>query len=141
MKPISSRIADAMPLSDMNTTPLIDVMLVLLIMMILNIPLRTHETPMHLPQETVAATQPPPHHQLGIGFDGHLTWDGTSLPAAELAARLRAIGSVPKASQAQLRIMPDGYAGYERVLRVLALAQTSHVENIAFVGTEAFANQ
>ncbi len=140
MQPRKTLYLDTAPLSDMNTTPLIDVMLVLLIMMILNIPLQTHKTEMQLPLETINSFQPPPHHLLTINFDGAFTWDGKSVSKEALLEAFRQIGVLPQASQAQVRIRPDEYAGYDRVLKVLALAQRQHVENVAFVGTEAFAN-
>jgi biopolymer transport protein ExbD len=141
MKRSAQHIDNMIPVSEMNTTPLIDVLLVLLIMMMLNIPANTHKSPMSLPQESTSSLSPPPHHVLGIDFEGNMVWDGKAVTRAMLATYFKTVGAMPKAVQHQVRIRPDGYARYDRVLKVLALAQQNQVENIAFLGNEAFASQ
>ncbi len=128
---------DPQPLSDMNTTPLIDVMLVLLIMMILNIPLQTHKTGLILPQQSKVSPGPPPYHVLTLEFAGTTLWDGAPVAPAALDQKLRVLGAA--AAPVQLRIRPDGYVKYDRVLKVMAQAQRHKVVNMAFVGIEAFA--
>jgi biopolymer transport protein ExbD len=127
-------------MSELNTTPLIDVMLVLLIMMILNIPLQTHSTPMDMPDGLTTSQSPPRHHVLAIGFDGEMTWNGQPTSKAGLVSAFQEIGNVSEKLQDQVRIKPDGFSRYDSVLKVLALAQKHRVKNVAFIGNEAYAN-
>jgi biopolymer transport protein ExbD len=131
---------DALPMSELNTTPLIDVMLVLLIMMILNIPLPTHSTAMDLPKETAMSVVPRKHHVLVIGFDGQLTWDGQPVSWNGLASAFQKIGVAPESLQDQVRIRPDSFSRYDTVLKVLALAQKHKIKDVAFIGNELYAN-
>jgi biopolymer transport protein ExbD len=129
---------------EMNTTPLIDVMLVLLIMFILNIPVQTHATKLDLP---IDPNPPPPPltqpviHRLEVDFLGQSLWDGQIVDNATLKARLDEVGSQGEgAVQDQVNLRPDQFAKYEPVLKVMAMAQKSHVKNLAFVGNEVYAN-
>src|SRR3954447_17264280 len=78
------------PIAAINTTPLIDMMLVILIMLIVTIPMTTHKVPLDLPSPHQTPLPPPPVHRLVILTSGALAWDGQVLPAAALAARLAA---------------------------------------------------
>src|SRR4051794_19331645 len=82
--------SDFAPISAINTTPLIDMMLVILIMLIVTIPMSTHKVPLDLPSGPPPdfPRTPPPVHRLGIQASGALLWDGEALPAASLTARL-----------------------------------------------------
>src|SRR4051794_26236740 len=80
--------ADVAPLATINTTPLIDMMLVILIMLIVSIPMATHKVPLDLPSRPHVPDTPPPVHRLAILASGALAWDGQALPAASLPARL-----------------------------------------------------
>src|SRR3989337_1482657 len=78
---VSSGSGNAEVMMDVNTTPLIDVMLVLLILMIMTLPIQTHAVKLDLPQ----GTPPPPTFEpivveIGVDFDGTLTWDGNIVP-------------------------------------------------------------
>jgi biopolymer transport protein ExbD len=132
---------------EMNTTPLIDVMLVLLIMFILNIPVQTHATKVNMPPITPPPPppidQPPPViHKLEIDFLGNSLWDGAIVDEATLQSKLERVGA-PKdaAEQDQVNLRPDQFAKYDAVLKVMAMAQRNQVQNLAFVGNEAYANQ
>jgi biopolymer transport protein ExbD len=117
--------------SEINTTPLIDVMLVLLMMFMLTIPLSTHRTTINVQP----GKQSPPVTQvtLEIDFDGRMFWNGSAIAdEAQLLRYLRATAADP--SQPLLRIEPDRRAPYEHVARVLAAAQRSHVERLAVTG-------
>ena len=122
---------------DMNTTPLIDVMLVLLVMLIVTIPIQTHAVKLDLP---VTGGPPPidaPPITLEIDFDGTLLWNGTRVPGrAELNAYfIDAAGRVP---QPEIHLHPNRLAQYDVVARTLADAQRLGIVNIGFVGNEQY---
>ncbi len=127
---------------EMNTTPLIDVMLVLLIMFILNVPMQTHATKVDMPRKDV----PPPVnpvtpvvHRLEIDFIGNTLWNGAIIDEATLDRNLTAIGAVSDVdAQPEVHFRPDKFAKYEFVLKVMALAQKRKVIKIGFVGNEAY---
>ncbi|MBV9883928.1 MAG: biopolymer transporter ExbD [Sphingomonadaceae bacterium] len=124
------------PIAAINTTPLIDMMLVILIMLIVTIPMSTHKVPLDLPTPSVPRT-PPPVHRLAIQPSGALAWDGRALPAAALPARLVAFQADP--AQPVLELYADGEARYERVDQVLAEIRRAGVTRLGFVGNERFA--
>jgi biopolymer transport protein ExbD len=131
---------------EMNTTPLIDVMLVLLIMFILNIPVQTHATKVDMPPPVPPPPTPdqkdPIIHRLEVDFLGQSLWNGQIVDAATLSQRLRAVGrQSDQALQDQVNLRPDQFAKYDAVLKVMAMAQQAGVKNLAFVGNEAYANQ
>lgn len=135
--------ADAAPASDfapiaaINTTPLIDMMLVILIMLIVTIPMSTHKVPLDLPSPSPIPSTPPPVHQLAIQASGALLWDGQALPAAALPARLGALQADPQLPVLELNA--EGEARYERVDQVFAQIRRSGVTRLGFVGNEGFA--
>lgn len=123
---------------DINTTPLIDVMLVLLIMFIITLPVMTHAVKLDMPRPTDA---PPPVDriepiQLEIDWDGTIIWNGTpvSLEALEGYFRVEAARS----PQPELHVRPNRRADYDTVAKVLALAQRNGLQRIGFVGNEQF---
>src|SRR5687767_11155908 len=83
------------PEPSINTTPLIDVMLVLLIMFIITIPVATHKVPLDLPQPSPDPRLPVPIHRLEIQPSGRLSWDGSVIAGTQLPARLRALAADP----------------------------------------------
>jgi biopolymer transport protein ExbD len=129
-------------MSDMNVTPLIDVMLVLLITFILNIPVQTHAVKLDLPVGPPPKTNNQPvTHNLEIDFTNQIYWDKQPVSFDQVRAELRKVGQVPKADQPELRVRPDPQAKFEIVDQLLATAQQEHVEKLGFVGNEAYANQ
>lgn len=125
------------PLSEMNTTPLIDVMLVLLIMFILTVPIQMHATKVALPASVPGVTAPEqPLHRIDIDALGSIYWDGAAVSEAILAQHLISAAG----ADAEIRLKPDAYARYEVVNRVVATVQRSGIERIGFIGNEAFAN-
>lgn len=123
---------------DINTTPLIDVMLVLLIMLIITIPIQTHDVKLDMPAASPPPPgQPPPVVNLEIDFDGTLLWDGTVLSSrAELERRLgEAAHTVP---QPEFHVRPNKLVEYKYVAAVLAAAQRLGVSQIGLVGNEQF---
>ena len=116
------------PISDLNTTPLIDVMLVLLIMFIVTIPITSHEVPLDLPQGTPPPTPTEPvRHQLLIDAAGRLTLDGAAISGGDLPARLRAIAAEPGT---ELLLSADGETPYERFDEVLAAVRVAGVTRL-----------
>ena len=128
--------AQDLPISALNTTPLIDVMLVLLIMFIVTIPMATHGIKMDLPPPGGRATADPEVHRLVMDRAGRLRIDGMAVSEAGLAPRLRAFG----ADEANwvLHVQTDGEARYEDFDRVLAVVKGAGVARVGFVGNEAF---
>jgi biopolymer transport protein ExbD len=124
------------PIAAINTTPLIDMMLVILIMVIVAIPMANHKVPLELPPPGPVAA-PPPSHLLAIAPDGTLGWDGRPLAPAELGARLRALRSDPQ--RPVLQLDAAGEARYERVDEVLGEIARAGVTRLGFVGNQRFA--
>jgi biopolymer transport protein ExbD len=124
---------------DINTTPLIDVMLVLLIMLIITIPVQTHAVKLDLPRADAPPVKVlPTVDEVDIDFDGTILWNGTVLPTRQaLEAQLSDLAAQP--DQPELHIRPDKLAGYKYVAEVLATAQRLGVQKIGIVGYEQFA--
>lgn len=127
--------ADPQPIAAINITPLIDVMLVLLIMMIITLPTMTHEVPVEMP--TGGLQTPTVTHQLDIAPSGALKLDGVAVDEAALPDRLVAINADPKAT---LAINADADARYEVFDRVLATIKRAGVKRLGFVGLDRFAD-
>ena len=125
---------------DMNTTPLIDVILVLLVMLIITIPIQTHAVKLDLPQ--AQANPPPPTQQpvvvdLEIDFDGTPIWNGTPVGSrAQLDKYLQDISN--QIPQPEVHLRPNRLAKYDAVARTLADAQRLGVTKIGFVGTDQY---
>jgi biopolymer transport protein ExbD len=123
---------------EINTTPLIDVMLVLLIMLIITIPIQTHAVKLNMP---VSATTPPPQPptivRIDVAADGAVSWNGEALPDhAALEAHLAQVAAMP--DQAELHLQPDRAVAYKHVAAVLAAAQRLGANKIGLAGNERF---
>jgi biopolymer transport protein ExbD len=131
--------SEAEALCDINTTPLIDVMLVLLIMFIITIPIMTHAVKLDMPMPN---NQPPPTVRpevidLEVDFDGAVVWNGTVVrELSTLENYLRQESS--KDPQPEIHLRPDRRAKYGQVAVVLAAAQRNHMKKIGFVNTSEF---
>lgn len=123
---------------DMNTTPLIDVMLVLLVMLIITIPVQTHAVKMNMPDtEAMPLPEPPPVVSVLVDFDGSVVWNGRLLPdQAALEQKLQQVAAKPV--QPELHIRPNRLVEYEHVATVLATAQRLGVKKLGLVGNERF---
>jgi biopolymer transport protein ExbD len=123
---------------DVNTTPLIDVMLVLLVMLIITIPIQLHSVNLDMPPPS--QNQPlvePVVHEVFIDFDGTVSWDGVALPDhASVEAKLRAVANEP--DQPEVRIKPNKLVEYGAVASVMASAQRLGVKKMGMVGNEQF---
>ena len=123
------------PIATINTTPLIDLMLVLIIMFIVIIPMPNHKVPLDLPRPRPGTVAAPPQ-RLGISAAGDLSWNGRPLADAELPHRLERLLADP--ARPDLHIAADAEARYERVDTVLAQIKRAGVSRLGFVGNQAF---
>ena len=127
------------PMMEINTTPLIDVMLVLLIMFIITLPVMTHAVKLDMPRPT-ANPNPPPilvePIRLEIDFDGSLIWNGSQIQFADIEGYFR--NEAKKDPQPELHVRPNRRANYDTVAKVLAIAQRNGMQRIGFVGNEEF---
>ncbi|MCU9954572.1 MULTISPECIES: ExbD/TolR family protein [Burkholderia] len=123
---------------DINTTPLIDVMLVLLIMLIITIPIQMHSVKMDLPVGNPPPPATPPEIvQIDIDFDGTTTWNGAPVPdRAALEAKLTQVAAEPV--QAEIHLRPNKLVPYKDVATVLASAQRVGATKIGLIGNEQF---
>ncbi|BAX57682.1 MULTISPECIES: ExbD/TolR family protein [Burkholderia cepacia complex] len=123
---------------DINTTPLIDVMLVLLIMLIITIPIQMHSVKMDLPVGNPPPPATPPEIvQIDIDFDGTTTWNGAPVPdRAALEAKLTQVAAEPV--QAEIHLRPNKLVPYKDVASVLASAQRVGATKIGLIGNEQF---
>ncbi|HEY2274692.1 MAG TPA: biopolymer transporter ExbD [Steroidobacteraceae bacterium] len=126
---------------DINTTPLIDVMLVLLVTLIITLPVMTHAVKLDMPD--LSHQQPPPPVQpevidLEIDFDGTVVWNGTQVPSMDtLEGYFHTYAD--KDPQPEIHLRPDRRAKYDVVAKVLAAAQRNRMKKIGFVNTAEFA--
>ena len=129
---------DNEPMMEMNTTPLIDVMLVLLIMFIITIPVQTHAVKIDLPiADNSSSNVDPVKNKVMIDPAGTITWNGTPIDLAQLATYLEQTKALPV--EPELQFQPDPYARYIVVDRVLAVIKKSNVGKLGFVGNEQYA--
>jgi biopolymer transport protein ExbD len=127
------------PMMDINTTPLIDVMLVLLIMFIITLPVMTHAVKLDMPQSRPNQPQDDvviEPIRIDIDWDGSVVWNGTLVQLDQLENYFRT--EAVKNPQPELHVRPERRANYDTVAKVLALAQRSGMQRIGFVGNEQF---
>lgn len=128
------------PMMDINTTPLIDVMLVLLIMFIITLPVMTHAVKLDMPQQTSQPSEPPPDPidpiRIEVDWDGTVIWNGSAVSLDALEGYFRVESA--KQPQPELHVRPDRRADYDTVAKVLAIAQRNGMLRIGFVGNEQF---
>ena len=124
---------------DINTTPLIDVMLVLLIMFIITIPIQTHAVKMNMPvpNQNQPPPKPPEIIRIDVDFDGTIGWNGEIIPdRATLESKLQAVASTP--DQPEVHLRPNKLVTYKVVAMIMASAQRLGVTKIGSVGNEQF---
>ncbi len=131
---------DGSPMMEMNTTPLIDVMLVLLIMFIITIPVATHSVDIDLP---VPNPNPPPEdmidpiqNKIVLTQDGQILWNGTAINDGELVRNLEATRAIQP--EPELQFEPEALASYDLSARVLNIIKGSGVTKFGFVGNEKY---
>ncbi len=122
---------------EMNTTPLIDVMLVLLTLLIITLPIQTHAVKLDMPSpSTTPPTIIPETVDLGIDFDGTVTWNGTAVDRATMDSYFE--NEATKTPQDEIHINPNRLAKYDMVARVLADAQRLGATHIGFTGIDQY---
>ena len=127
------------PMMDINTTPLIDVMLVLLIMLIITIPPQTHAVKLDLPQNNPNDTPPPidpVKNKVVITQAGAVLWNGAPVNLVQLRQYLdvtQQMDPIP-----ELHLQPEPTARYELVDEVLAVTKRAKVSKMGFVGNESY---
>jgi biopolymer transport protein ExbD len=126
------------PMADLNTTPLIDVLLVLLILFIITIPAATHVIDVELPAPGKSQTAIKPEvNMLSVTPSGAITWNGVTVSQGELAKVLQRVAEMKPAPE--VRFIPEGAAPYGVTAQVLRLVRATGVLGFGFVGTEQYA--
>lgn len=123
---------------NINTTPLIDVMLVLLIMLIITIPIQTHAVKLNMPTSAAAVPEKPPEViNIEIDFDGTILWNGDVVPG-HTQLELKFTQLTEQVDQPEVHLRPNKIVSYRYVAMVMAAAQRIGVTKIGLVGNEAF---
>tara|TARA_R110000868_G_scaffold70819_7_gene208027 strand:+ start:29817 stop:30245 length:429 start_codon:yes stop_codon:yes gene_type:complete len=127
------------PMMEINTTPLIDVLLVLLVMLIITIPLQTHAIKLDMPQAVTLTKEPekPSVVQLVVDADGTVFWNGEALPD-ESAVETRMMDAAVAEPEPEIHLRPDRNVEYDYVAKVLSAAQRNGLTKIGFVGNEQY---
>jgi biopolymer transport protein ExbD len=128
---------EASVMFEMNTTPLIDVMLVLLIMFIVTIPIQTHAVKVDLPTPGPVRDAHPVKNKVVVTSSGSILWNGSPISQQSLRDTLLAtqqMNPIP-----ELHLQPEPAARYELVDEVLAITKQARVEKMGFVGNERYA--
>ena len=128
------------PMMEINTTPLIDVMLVLLIMIIMTIPIQTHAVKVDLP---VGTSNPQPiveadKNKVYIDAQGRVYWNSVQIDDVTLRQYLDQ--TLQMSPEPELHFQPDPQARYEVVDRILAIVKRANVNKLGFVGNEQYRN-
>ena len=129
---------DAEPMIDMNTTPLIDVMLVLLVMLIITIPIQLHSVNMNMPVAAAVSTVKPEKIELNIAAAGEIEWQGAPVQLPELENLMRSVAGLSE--QPFLQVRSDRHAKYSVLVSVLAASRRAGLSKIVIVGNEQYAN-
>ncbi|SEI65495.1 outer membrane transport energization protein ExbD [Sphingobium sp. AP50] len=129
---------DGEPMMEMNTTPLIDVMLVLLIMFIITIPIQTHAVKIDLPQNAPPTDSviDPVKNKVAIDAGGVITWNGASIDLLTLRQYLQQSLRLPV--EPELQFQPNAQTRYVVVDEVLAEIKRAGVTKLGFVGNEQY---
>ena len=138
---MSAGTAEGEPMMDINTTPLIDVMLVLLIMFIITIPIQTHAVKLDLPVDQPNKPNPPidpVKNKVTIDPAGTVFWNGTPVDMVTLRQYLDLTKTM--SPEPELHLEPDAQARYVVVDEVLAVTKKAQVEKMGFVGNEQYGN-
>jgi biopolymer transport protein ExbD len=129
------------PMIDMNVTPLIDVLLVLLVMILVTIPIQTHAVKLDLPVNDPTVVKPPIEpvkNKVVVTAQGQILWNGGPVTQEQLRQYLdvtQQMNPIP-----ELHLQPEASARYELVDEVLAVTKRAHVQKMGFVGNEYYMN-
>ena len=129
---------EGMPMMEINTTPLIDVMLVLLIMFIITIPIQTHSVKLDLPSGGTPPVELQTKNLISTDAAGHLFWNGQRVGnLATLRQYINLSETMP--SEPELHLRPDPNTRYGVVDDIIAVVKKSRVGKFAFEGNERYA--
>lgn len=126
------------PISTLNVTPLIDVLLVLLIVMILAMPVKVNVTPVDLPSQPIAPFPIRDQNTITIDAADRLAWNGFTVSVQELRAQVAAASALEQ--QPLLRFAPDALASYATAARTIALIREEGAQGFTFVGNDRYRN-
>ena len=133
---MTNRNFGAQPMGEMNTTPLIDVMLVLLVMFIITIPVATNVTPIDLGGDTKGRAVDPVVNRLIVTADDRILWNGTSVSERDLSVLLAQSLRMPV--EPELQFQPDAQASYDLAAKVTSRIKQSGVTKFGVVGNEQY---
>ena len=134
---VGSSSGDPEVMIDVNTTPLIDVMLVLIVMLIITIPIQTHAVKLNMPiGNPPPPTQEPVVVKLDVDFDGTLYWNAEQVTDATMEERFKS--AAQQAIQPEFHLRPNKLVTYKYVAHVMAAAQRDGITKIGLVGAEQF---
>jgi biopolymer transport protein ExbD len=134
---MSTGTAEGEVMVEMNTTPLIDVMLVLLTLLIITLPIQTHAVKLDMPAPNLTPpTIIPETVELTVDFDGTVLWNGTAVDRATMNSYFSQIAK--KEVQDEIHVSPNRLAKYDAVARVLADAQRQGATHIGFTGIDQY---
>ncbi|MBC3872764.1 ExbD/TolR family protein [Undibacterium flavidum] len=129
---------DPEPMMEMNMTPMIDVMLVLIIMFITTLPIANHAVNLNMPTNT--PNQPPPTPpvvvKIDVDFDGTMTWNGEVVTRSQLEDKLSAAAAMNP--QPEVHLQPNRLVAYKSVAAVMASAQSRGITKLGMIGNEQF---
>jgi biopolymer transport protein ExbD len=132
---MSTQTATGQVMVEINTTPLIDVMLVLLVLLIVTLPIQTHAVKLGMPSGPPSSLTPT-IVELDVDFDGAISWNGTRISRATMDAYLADAAS--KSPQPEIHVNPNRLANYDVVAKVLADAQRLGATQIGFTGIDRY---
>jgi biopolymer transport protein ExbD len=134
---MSTGTAEGEVMVEMNTTPLIDVMLVLLVLLIVTLPIQTHAVKLDMPApNTTPPTVEPETVDLGVDFDGTVTWNGTAVDRNTMDSYFE--DAARKNPQPEIHVNANRLAKYDAVAKVLADAQRLGATHIGFTGIDQY---
>jgi biopolymer transport protein ExbD len=134
---MSTGTADGEVMVEMNTTPLIDVMLVLLVLLIVTLPIQTHAVKLDMPApNSTPPTVEPETVDLGVDFDGTVTWNGTAVDRGTMDSYFE--DAARKNPQPEIHVNANRLAKYDAVAKVLADAQRLGATHIGFSGIDQY---
>ncbi len=133
---MSAHTATGQVMVEINTTPLIDVMLVLLVLLIVTLPIQTHAVKIGMPAATDDPPIRPPVVELAVDFDGAISWNGTRVSRATMDAYLA--DAARQNPQPEIHVNPNRLANYDVVAKVLADAQRLGATQIGFTGIDQY---
>ena len=139
MAGMSTKLGEGDPMMEINMTPLIDVMLVLLTLLIITLPIQTHAVKLDMPRPNPTQNKPLidiPKIRLTIDFDGTILWNGSPVDRATLDSYF--MDASQQDPQPEIHLEPNKLAKYDIVAKVLADAQRLGVRKIGFTGLDQY---